>query len=79
MNHNIVFDTTFCGAWAGATNVWDATGSSCGAKAATCNDFVGNNPAAFVDSYWLINSVKVYQDSGATKREEGLTPVPFLA
>jgi len=39
--HNIVFDTTFCGDWAG--NVWGS--SSCASKAATCNDFVGQNPS----------------------------------
>jgi hypothetical protein len=25
MNHNIVFDTTFCGDWAGQSSVWDAS------------------------------------------------------
>lgn len=72
-NHNIVFDTTFCGDWAG--QVWGS--GSCASKAATCSDYVAQNPAAFVDAYWLINSVKVYQQSGAGKRE--LVPQPFLA
>lgn len=56
-NHNIVFDTTFCGTWAGS--VWGT--SSCSSLASSCNDYVANNPAAFIDAYWLINSVKVYQ------------------
>ncbi|RDW73315.1 glycoside hydrolase family 16 protein [Coleophoma cylindrospora] len=56
-NQNIVFDTTFCGTWAGV--VWGA--SSCASYASTCNDYVANNPGAFQNSYWLINSVKVYQ------------------
>ena len=58
----IVFDTTFCGDWAGA--VW-STDASCSPQAATCQAFVQNNPAAFEDAYWSINSLKVYTSSGA--------------
>jgi len=56
-NENIVFDTTFCGDWAG--NVWGS--SSCSSLARSCNAYVGANPAAFAPAYWLINSVTVYQ------------------
>lgn len=56
-NHNIIFDTTFCGGWAG--EVWGS--GSCAGMADTCNDYVNGNPAAFTDAYWLINSVQVYQ------------------
>jgi len=56
-NNNIVFDTTFCGQWAGS--VWGS--SSCSALANTCEEYVANNPGAFQQAYWLINSVKVYQ------------------
>lgn len=56
-NHNIIFDTTFCGDWAGS--VWASSG--CAAKASTCNAYVQNTPADFEYAYWLINSVKVYQ------------------
>jgi hypothetical protein len=56
-NHNLVFDTTFCGGWAGS--VWGS--SSCSSLAGTCNDYVANNPGAFTDAYWLINSVNIYQ------------------
>lgn len=55
-NQNIVFDTTFCGDWAG--NVWTGT---CASLASTCDDYVGANPGAFAPAYWEINSVKVYQ------------------
>lgn len=58
-NHNLVFDTTFCGDWAGQDSVWGS--SSCSRLAPTCSDYVANNPAAFTEAYWLINSVKVYQ------------------
>lgn len=58
-NHQIVFDTTFCGQWAG--KIW--SNSTCAALAPTCNEYVAKNPAAFTNAYWTINSVKVYQDS----------------
>jgi len=54
-NENIVFDTTFCGDWAGA--VW---GSSSCANLGSCEGYVGGNPSAFAPAYWTINSVKVY-------------------
>lgn len=56
----IIIDTTFCGQWAGAE--WEE--SSCGAKAATCNEYVRDNPEAFVEAYWEINALKVYKDDG---------------
>ncbi|KAL3427938.1 putative endo-1,3(4)-beta-glucanase [Phlyctema vagabunda] len=56
-NNNIVFDTTFCGGWAGS--VWSS--GSCASYATTCNDYVAYNPGAFQNAYWLINYVKVYQ------------------
>jgi hypothetical protein len=63
-NHNIVFDTTFCGQWAG--QVWGAN-AKCSALASTCNDYVAKTPSAFASSYWLVNSVKVYQASAAKR------------
>jgi len=53
---NIVFSTTFCGDWAGG--VWES-GRCTGLG--SCESWVANNPGAFVESYWLINSLKVYQ------------------
>jgi Glycosyl hydrolases family 16 len=54
---NIVFDTTFCGQWAG--KVW--ANSTCAALAPTCEEFVTKNPSAFREVYWAINSLKVFQ------------------
>ena len=59
-NMSIIFDTTFCGAWAG--KVWTDS-PACAAKASTCEEYVSDNPAAFVDAYWAVNSVRVWQDS----------------
>jgi len=51
--HNIVFDITFCGDWAAAV-----FGQTCPNKG-SCNDYVGQNPAAFKETYWLINSLRI--------------------
>ncbi|KAG8527106.1 uncharacterized protein KY384_008535 [Bacidia gigantensis] len=71
-DNNLVFDTTFCGDWAG--NVWsqDAT---CSSKAATCIDFVRDNPSAFTEAYWTINSLKVFSNNG----QKADTPAPAPA
>ncbi|KAH6018953.1 hypothetical protein HBI83_115830 [Parastagonospora nodorum] len=53
---NIVFDITFCGDWAGG--VWGST--SCAAINPSCNAYVASQPQSFYDTYWLINSIKVY-------------------
>lgn len=74
-NHQIVFDTTLCGDWAGKVFADDPV---CKSKASTCQEYVASNPAAFKDSYWLINSVKVYSDGSAQKRDAAV-PKPFIA
>jgi hypothetical protein len=61
VNQQIVFDITFCGQWAG--QVW-STDATCAPKASTCQDYVQNNPLAFADTYWTINSLKVFQENG---------------
>jgi hypothetical protein len=68
-NQQLVFDVTFCGDWAGG--VW-STDSTCSAKASTCQDFVQNNPSAFQDTYWLINSLKVYSDNGGAPQTSAI-------
>ena len=61
-NMNIVFDTTFCGDYAGA--VYGSSGCPMDAGAdphQSCKAFVANNPFEFTEAYWLINSLRVYQ------------------
>lgn len=58
-----VIDTTFCGDWVGA--VWSSN-PTCSSLTPTCQDYVQNNPSAFTNAYWLINSLEVYQSNGAT-------------
>jgi len=57
--HKIIFDITFCGDWAG--NVFGQDGACSGFG--SCNNYVANNPGAFKEVYWKINSLKVYQNS----------------
>lgn len=66
-NNNLVFDTTFCGDWAGS--VWDQN-DECTALAPSCEDYVANNPGDFAESYWSVNSVKVYQNTGAWRKRD---------
>jgi len=68
---NIIFDITFCGDWAGAVFGTDAT---CSSKASTCNDYVGNNPEAFEESYWKVNSLKVYSASSDEAPSSSVIP-----
>nr|ARD05880.1 beta 1,3 (4)-glucanase [Aphelenchoides besseyi] len=56
-NQRMTFDLAFCGDWAG-----DDWKDSCKNKAKTCKEYVKNNPHDFKDAYWLINSLKVYQN-----------------
>jgi hypothetical protein len=65
-NHNVVFNTDFCGDWAG--RVWSSD-ETCSALAAKCEDFVGAHPEAFSQAYWLVNQVRVYQ-AGVEGQEE---------
>lgn len=68
-NLQIVFNIAMCGDWAGG--VWGS--SACAAKASSCNAFVANNPSAFQDAYWLINSLKVYQAGSGTSQASLVT------
>ncbi|KAL8950565.1 MAG: hypothetical protein Q9222_003399 [Ikaeria aurantiellina] len=66
-NLNIIFNIAFCGDWAGKTF---ASSSTCAAKAPTCEAYVQQNPDAFRDAYWLIRSVKVYQEAAMDKKRD---------
>ncbi|KAH8820864.1 concanavalin A-like lectin/glucanase domain-containing protein [Xylogone sp. PMI_703] len=62
-DHQIIFDTTFCGGFAGQDVFWKQTSCYKANPVAsnTCNNYVQNHPSAFADAYWAVNSVKVYQ------------------
>ncbi|KAK4168711.1 glycoside hydrolase [Cladorrhinum sp. PSN259] len=73
-DHSIVFDTTFCGDWAG--QVWQSD-SACSALAQTCEEWVGQNPEKFVGAYWLINEIRVYQKGGDSNTKRRKREVAF--
>lgn len=78
--HKIIFDTTFCGEYAGNPSVWASSDSnSCAARTGvpTCDAYVATNPQVFADAYWEINSVRVYQLADPS----GLNPLstPYIA
>ncbi|KAF2827483.1 hypothetical protein CC86DRAFT_290712 [Ophiobolus disseminans] len=70
VNLKMIFNTTFCGQWAGDPKEWN---KSCAKKTgvAKCEDYVRDNPEAFADSYWEVRGVKWYQKPAATKRGAG--------
>ncbi|KAH0832512.1 endo-1,3(4)-beta-glucanase [Fonsecaea pedrosoi] len=61
--HKIILNNAFCGEYAGATSVWNSTTNSCAINTgySTCNAYVAAQPGAFQQSYWSINSIRVYQ------------------
>ncbi|KAH7118291.1 concanavalin A-like lectin/glucanase domain-containing protein [Dactylonectria estremocensis] len=69
MNNNLVFDTTFCGDWAGSAETWN-TNLECSALSSNCNDYVAANPAAFTEAYWLINSIKIFDQSTSSYNDK---------
>ncbi|KAI4171318.1 MAG: hypothetical protein LQ346_008758 [Caloplaca aetnensis] len=60
---SIIFNTAFCGDWAG--EAWKAS-TTCSKKAPTCQAYVRDNPEAFKEAYWMIRSVKVYSEQGGS-------------
>lgn len=60
-NLSVVINLTFCGSWANETYVSGGCAANTGVE--TCDAFVGETPEAFKDAYWLINSLKMYQES----------------
>lgn len=69
-DNQIVFDVTFCGDWAGS--VWSSD-STCSALSGSCTDYVANNPQAFSNAYWSINSLQVFEQ---TAKSSGKVALP---
>jgi nicotinate-nucleotide pyrophosphorylase (carboxylating) len=68
----IIFNTAFCGEWAGAE--WD---KSCAKKTgvATCNAYVRDNPEVFKEAYWEVAGLKWFQ-KGAAQNRDNVAPLP---
>ncbi|KAI9487062.1 MAG: concanavalin A-like lectin/glucanase domain-containing protein [Benjaminiella poitrasii] len=56
-NMRIIINLTFCGRWAGSKSTFGGAYHCPG----NCTTFVENNPHAFSEAYWDINSLKVYK------------------
>ncbi|KAK2667937.1 Glycoside hydrolase family 16 [Fusarium oxysporum f. sp. vasinfectum] len=57
--HRIVFDTTFCGDWAGSPGIWDSNPET--AALGDCKTYIASNPSHLREAYWLIKSIEIYQ------------------
>ncbi|KAK5163045.1 uncharacterized protein LTR77_010980 [Saxophila tyrrhenica] len=67
----MVFDTTFCGDWAGA----DWVGGQCASRTGqTCEEYVEQNPNAFTEAYWSIRGLKVYHEVAGVANSSAGTP-----
>ncbi|KAF8312888.1 concanavalin A-like lectin/glucanase domain-containing protein [Cantharellus anzutake] len=68
-SHMLVFDTTLCGDWAGAADIWSSpvnngqVGGSCATRTgySTCVDYIRARGEDFTNAYWEVKSVKLYQ------------------
>ena len=66
-NHQIVFDVTLCGQWAGAAYAqYAACPNDTPDNGWTgCNNYILQYPGNLTEAYWNVNSLKVYQRNGA--------------
>lgn len=64
---SFVFDVTFCGDWAGGVYGQSGCPMSGSDSSQSCISYVAKNPTAFEQTYWEINSVKIYQTGVAAK------------
>nr|BAM29293.1 GPI-anchored 1,3-beta-glucanase [Ustilago esculenta] len=60
--HKIVFDITLCGDWAG--NTYNQSG--CNAQYPACSYQVGYNGSSFNQSFWEVESLRLYTIGGST-------------
>ena len=68
---SIIFDTTFCGSWAG--NVYQSQGCPMypgQASWPSCVTYVAENPGAFDQAYWYINYINVYSIGGQAAADQ---------
>lgn len=82
---SFVFDVTFCGDWAGGVYGQSGCPMSSSDSSQSCINYVAKNPTAFQQTYWEINSVKIYQTDVAAKtivstsHSSSSTPAPTQA
>lgn len=65
-DHQMIFNTDFCGSNAGETFEMHGCPMAEGKKSwESCNIYVANHPEAFRESYWEVNYLDVYEVVGA--------------
>jgi hypothetical protein len=72
-DHHVIFNTDFCGAWAGQDGIWQTAGCYDADLYPTCASYVAANPAVYENAYWSINSLKIYQDTPDTTTSTSTT------
>ncbi|KAK4871022.1 hypothetical protein LT330_000259 [Penicillium expansum] len=60
-SQSFIFDVTFCGDWAGGVYGGSGCPMTDSDSFQSCHNYVANNPTQFKETYWEINSVKIYQ------------------
>ncbi|KAG8425149.1 hypothetical protein J3458_001881 [Metarhizium acridum] len=55
---SLVININFCGDWGNA--IWGKS-DGCAKYAATCSEYVANNPEAFANAYWDVRYIEAYQ------------------
>lgn len=75
-NLKMIWNVSFCGEWAGEDKEWSR---SCAAKtgAATCHEYVRDNPEKFEEAYWEVAGVKWYQRNQASSKR-GVEPPAYV-
>ncbi|KAL4925962.1 putative GPI anchored endo-1,3(4)-beta-glucanase [Aspergillus undulatus] len=69
-HQKMILDTTFCGDWAGG--VFGDSGcpvSDPSNPIQSCVNYVAENPTAFKEAYWELNSIKIYQLGGTSEMQ----------
>ncbi|CAE8690579.1 unnamed protein product, partial [Polarella glacialis] len=61
----IIFDTTFCGDFAGDPGLFKQHCPAQAQKYRNCDNFVRSEPQAFKEAYWSVTALDVYQRSEA--------------
>ena len=64
----IVFNTAFCGDWAG--KVWASGGCAKKTGVSTCEEYVRRNGGEFKESFWLVNYVRVFQQGAGQGQQQ---------
>jgi hypothetical protein len=69
-DQRIIFNTAFCGDWAGEKSVW---AQSCQKKTGVekCEDYVRDNPEAFKEAFWEISGLWWFEEK-KTEEKRGL-------